>query len=430
MLKQTFSQKPNIKINHKINSNIINSIKILQMSSNEIDAFTKKEIEKNPFLLSSKKKFGTNKNSNIENQSKNDNIKEWLYQQSSLICLNHKNQRLVQVYIENLDNFGYCKITASEAASLTKTSTELSNKILLKLKLLDPIGIFSSSIAEHLSMQLEKKGLLNSKYKIILKNLPHIATGNFSKLAQLCEVEQNQIITMIKNIKLLKPRPIEELEVEQIKIVIPDIIVKASNNKIDITLYNESNYQVIINEKYVNKMKIKQKELSNKEIKNYIKECIAHGKMLQNNLNRRNKTMLLVAKNVLAFQKEFFFKGEESIFPLTHKYISEKVFMNESTISRAVKNKYIKFNNNILPLSYFFSSKITDKLNMKNSSAISIKSKIAQLINSEKKSNNIYSDQKIVDILKKDSVIISRRTVTKYRESLKIGSSLVRSKNL
>ncbi len=430
MLKQTFSQKPNIKINHKINSNIINSIKILQMSSNEIDAFTKKEIEKNPFLLSSKSFFGTNENSDIENQSKNDNIKEWLYQQSSLICLNHKNQRLVQVYIENLDNFGYCKITASEAASLTKTSTELSNKILLKLKLLDPIGIFSSSITEHLSIQLEKKGLLNSKYKIILKNLPHIATGNFSKLAQLCEVEQNQIITMIKNIKLLKPRPIEELEVEQIKIVIPDIIVKASNNKIDITLYNESNYQVIINEKYVNKMKIKQKELSNKEIKNYIKECIAHGKMLQNNLNRRNKTMLLVAKNVLAFQKEFFFKGEESILPLTHKYISEKVFMNESTISRAVKNKYIKFNNNILPLSYFFSSKITDKLNMKNSSAISIKSKIAQLINSEKKSNNIYSDQKIVDILKKDSVIISRRTVTKYRESLKIGSSLVRSKNL
>ena len=167
MLKQTFSQKLNIKINHKINSNIINSIKILQMSSNEIDAFTKKEIEKNPFLLSSKSFFGTNENSDIENQSKNDNIKEWLYQQSSLICLNHKNQRLVQVYIENLDNFGYCKITASEAASLTKTSTELSNKILLKLKLLDPIGIFSSSISEHLSMQLEKKGLLNSKYKII-----------------------------------------------------------------------------------------------------------------------------------------------------------------------------------------------------------------------------------------------------------------------
>ena len=278
MLKQTFSQKLNIKINHKINSNIINSIKILQMSSNEIDAFTKKEIEKNPFLLSSKSFFGTNENSDIENQSKNDNIKEWLYQQSSLICLNHKNQRLVQVYIENLDNFGYCKITASEAASLTKTSTELSNKILLKLKLLDPIGIFSSSITEHLSIQLEKKGLLNSKYKIILKNLSHIATGNFSKLAQLCEVEQDQIITMIKKIKLLKPRPIVELEVEQIKIVIPDIIVKASNNKIDITLYNESNYQVIINEKYVNKMKIKQKELSNKEIKNYIKECIAHGK--------------------------------------------------------------------------------------------------------------------------------------------------------
>ena len=152
--------------------------------------------------------------------------------------------------------------------------------------------------------------------------------------------------------------------------------------------------------------------------------------MLQNNINRRNETLLLVAKNILNFQKKYFFEGEESILPLTHKYISEKILMNESTISRAVKNKYLKFNNKTLPLSYFFSSEINKKPNMRSSSSISIKAKIKQLIETEKQLDIIFSDQKIVNILKKNDITIARRTVTKYRESLKIPSSLIRSKNL
>lgn len=428
MLKQIFSQKPNIKINQKINSNIINSIKILQMSFNEIEDFTQKEIENNPFLLSSKPFYETNQN--INNESKNKNVKEWLYQQSSLIASSIKTESLVKVYIENLDNFGFCKITATEAAKLSNTTEELSHTILLKLKLLDPIGIFSHSISEHLSIQLKQKGLLDSKYEILLKNLQHLASGNLNKLAELCEVEKEQIINMIKNIKTLKPRPLEELEIEKIERVFPDIIVTLHNNKININLYNDNRHQVIINEKYVKQMKIKQKELSNKEINVYIKECIAHGKMLQNNLNRRNETLLLVARNILNYQKKYFLKGEESILPLTHKYISEKILMNESTISRAVKNKYLKYNNRILSLSYFFSSEINKKPNIRSSSSLSIKAKIKQLIETEKQLDTYFSDQKIVNKLKESDIIIARRTVTKYRESLKIPSSLIRSKNL
>tara|TARA_B110000238_G_scaffold151488_1_gene163470 strand:+ start:2951 stop:4243 length:1293 start_codon:yes stop_codon:yes gene_type:complete len=428
MQKQTFSQKPNIKINQKINSNIINAIKILQMSSSEIDEFTRKEIEKNPFLLPSKKPYYSDENSNIDNQAKKNNIKEWLYQQSSLIASNNSEEKLIEIYIENLDNFGFCKITSNEAAELSNTSEVLSSKILLKLKSLDPLGIFSNSISEHLSFQLLKKGVLDSKYEILIKNLKYVASGNLNKLAELCEVNIAKIITMIKNIKSLKPRPLEELEATNIEIVFPDILVKTDNTKIKISLYNDNYYQVIINEKYVNQMKVKQKNLPNIEMKKYIQDCITHGKMLQNNLNRRNETILLVAKTVLEFQKAFFSHGEESILPLTHKDISIKILMNESTVSRAVKNKYVKCNSKIIPLSYFFNSKITNKLNIDNSSSISIKSKIKRLIGSEKQLGVIFSDQKIVNFLKKESIIISRRTITKYRESLKIPSSFIRSK--
>ena len=430
MLKQTFSQKPNIKINQKINNNIINAIKILQMSSREINDFIIKEIEKNPFLLPSKNSYVSNQNSNLENLSKNNNIKEWLYQQSSLIASNNTEEVLIKIYIENLDDFGFCRITSAEAAKLSNTSEEQSNTILVKLKLLDPVGIFSSSISEHLSFQLQHKGILNTKYEVLIKNLKDLASGNLNKIAKLCEVNMEQLISMIKEIKSLKPRPLEGLEIENIETVIPDILVTMGKNKISISLYNKNYYQVLINEKYVNQMKAKQKELSNKEIKTYIQEHIANGKMLQNNLNRRSETMLLVANTVLAFQKLFFFHGEEAILPLTHKDISKKVFMNESTVSRAVKNKYIKYNNEIMPLSYFFTSKINNKSNIGNRSSISIKSKIKQLISSEKQLDIVLSDQKIVNILKKESIIISRRTVTKYRENLKIPSSLIRSKNL
>ena len=427
MLKQIFSQKPNIKINQKINGNIINAIKILQMSSNEIDYFIRKEIEKNPFLLPYKNNYDLNENSNIETQSKNYNIKEWLYQQSSLIALDKEKEALIEVYIENLDDFGFCRITPKEASQLGKTSEKKANEVLLELKLLDPIGIFSYSISEHLSFQLQKKGILNSRYEIIIQNLKYLASGNFSKLAKLCEVNMEQIIHMIKNIKSLKPRPLEGLEANKIETLIPDMLVTTDKNKVNISLYNKNYYQVFINKKYINQMKIKQKDLSNKEMKIYIQEKIAHGKMLQNNLNRRNDTMLLVAKTVLDLQKIFFFNGEEGLSPLTHKNISEMVLMNESTVSRTVKNKYIKYNNKIIPLSYFFTSKTKNKLNIKNSSSISIKAKIKRIIMSEKKLDIIFSDQKIVNLLKEEDIIISRRTVHKYRESLKIPSSLVRS---
>jgi len=428
MLKQTFSQKINIKNHQKINSNLINAIKILQMSSNEIDAFTKNEIEKNPFLLPSKNSYISNQNLNIENQSKTKNVKEWLYQQSSLIASNNEEEVLVKNYIENLDNFGFCKITSTEAAQLSNASEEISNTILLKLKLLDPVGIFSNSISEHLTFQLKKMGIWDAKYEILMHNLKDLASGNLNKLAGLCEVKKDQILAMIKNIKSLKPRPLEELEAEKIETVFPDILVTIENNKINVSLYNINHYRVYINEKYVNQMKVKQKNLSNKDMKIYIQDCIAHGKMLQNNLNRRNETMFLVAKTILELQKKFFFLGQEFILPLTHKNISKKILMNESTVSRAVKNKYVKYNNKTIPLNYFFTSKPNNKLNSANISSISIKAKIKQAISTEKKIGGIFSDQKLVSMLEKENIIISRRTIAKYRNSLKIPSSLMRSK--
>ena len=113
MLKQNISQRPSLKINQKINSNIINSIKILQMSSNELVEYTQKEIEKNPFLISNKKSSYNDSEINIDNYKKNSNVKEWLYEQSSFISVNTWGEKLVNCFIENINDKGFCKISIS-----------------------------------------------------------------------------------------------------------------------------------------------------------------------------------------------------------------------------------------------------------------------------------------------------------------------------
>ena len=427
MLKQNISQIPNLKINQKINSTQINSIKILQMSAIELENYTRSEIEKNPFLISSKKYNEINDN-NIDNYSENINIKEWLYQQSSFISINKWAQKLVEVFIENINNKGFCNLSTKDAAKMTQTTDEQSKYVLNQMKLLDPEGIFSENLEEHLIFQLKNKNIFNNNYNIIINNLNYVAAGNYKKLAQLCISKESEIMQLINTIKSLKPTPIDGFKEEKIDRVIPDFIVETNNDNINFSLNNTNKYEVLIDEKYVNEIKIKQKHLNIKEAKIYIKNCIAHGKMLQNNLNRRNNTLLLIADKIFNHQKKFFFNGEEEILPLTHKIIAEKTTMNESTISRAVKNKYIKFDNITLPMSYFFTSKTLGKINSNNNSAVSIKAKIMKIIDSEVNKDIIYSDKNIVDILGKQNIKVARRTITKYRESLNIANSIVRSK--
>ena len=302
------------------------------------------------------------------------------------------------------------------------------NILLNKMKLLDPEGIFSKNLEEHLIFQLKNKNIFNKNYNIIINNLNYVAAGNYKKLAQLCLSKESEIIELINTIKSLKPTPIDGFKEEKIDRVVPDFIVETNNYNINFSLNNINKYEVLIDEKYVNEIKIKQKHLNIKEAKVYIKNCIAHGKMLQNNLNRRNNTLLLIADKIFNHQKKFFFNGEEEILPLTHKIIAEKTAMNESTISRAVKNKYIKFDNITLPMSYFFTSKTIGEINSKNNSAVSIKAKIKKIIDSELNKDIVYSDKNIVDILCKQNIKVARRTITKYRESLNIANSIVRSK--
>ena len=172
MLKNIIAHRPNLKLQFKINKNLIQSFKVLQMSLQEMQEFANKEIEINPVLSMS----SINKSNNsqlIEKYAEKPNIKHWLYQQSYTL-FEKKDKGLVKIYIENLDDNGFCRISAKEVANLTSSSITNAIKVLQKLKTLDPIGIFSQSLEENLEIQLKNNGIYNNNHKIILNNLEEL----------------------------------------------------------------------------------------------------------------------------------------------------------------------------------------------------------------------------------------------------------------
>jgi len=424
MLKNTLAQKPSLKLNLKINKRTINSIKVLQMSIVELTEFTKEEIDKNP-LLSLRKNNKNFDSEYIDNYTDPSNLKSWLYQQSFSI-LEKKYTKLITIYIENLDDNGFCRISPSEAAFLSSDSTESAILVLKKLKDLDPVGIFSQSLEENLKIQLIKKNIYNKSYEIILNNLKFVASHNIDKLMKLSKLSNYEIKNIIKTIKSLKPKPIDSLRREQPQLAIPDIIVKKNNTnkKLKIILNQDQNFKIVIDKNYEKKLKNRKNDPMTKK---YINDCVSHGKWLQNALDRRGKTIMYVSKKIIEYQKNYFFENPEKILPLTLKEVSNMCDYHETTIGRTIKNKFLLYENAVFPLKNLFSTKILNKKN-NNISATSIKIKIKKLLSNENIKKTSYSDQKIVEIFSKDGVIISRRTIAKYRQNMNIPSSIVRSR--
>ena len=428
MLKNIIAHRPNLKLQFKINKNLIQSFKVLQMSLQEMQEFANKEIEINPVLSMSSIKKNNNSSQLIEKYAEKPNIKNWLYQQSYTL-FEKKDRGLVKIYIENLDDNGFCRISAKEVTNFTSSSITNAKKVLQKLKSLDPIGIFSQSLEENLEIQLKKNEIYNNKHKIVLNNLELIASYNINKLMQLCNLSEKEIKEIIKQVKNLNPRPIDSFSPDTTNIAIVDLIVNIDKDKkeILISLNKDQNFKLKIDKEYVKKIKTQSKDSKTKK---YLNDCMSHARWLKNTLNHRDKTIISVSKKVLNYQKKFFFEGPENMLPLTLKQVASMCKLHETTIGRTINNKFIFYDNNILPLKEFFNSKIKSSENHKNISSSSIKYKMRQIINSEKIGKHTYSDQKLVKLFSKNGIIISRRTIAKYRESMNIPSSIVRSRQI
>lgn len=357
---------------------------------------------------------------------KKESLTEYLQEQLVEIDEDEYKKSIVSYFIENLDNRGYLDIPLEDICKELKISSALGREALEILQDLEPYGIGARNLSECLKIQLRKMGMLNEKLEIIINNhLNLIAENKFNLIAKILKITPKEAQDLGDIIKKLEPKPSRGFYTgEEVKFIIPDAEIR----KID------GQYFVIMNENVLPKLSISKiyKNILNNEqdiyMKNYVKEKLNSAVFLIKCIEQRKSTLLKILENIVEKQKEYFDKGQKFLKPMTLKEIAEDLNIHKSTVSRAIKDKYILTNKGTLRIKDLFSNGISKNTAEGGDVAvINIKNIIKEIIDNEDKRKPL-SDEQICTELKKRNLNISRRTVAKYREEMNIKSSSKRKR--
>ena len=406
-----------------------------------------KEIEINEYLNNDETplyKFNSNNYSTEDEKSINIfgeiSFHQNLLQQMGNLIFDEKETKISEFLIGSIDDSGYIRRTNEEiiddlafTQNLVVSDDEL-NKVLKLIQTLDPPGIGSRSLKESLIIQLKKKKNPKSETllakEILKKDFDLFSKKNFSKLQEKYKISQIELKNAIDVISKLNPKPgissSSNLTANQI---IPDFILTIEEGSIEVSLNNRNSPHLKISnsykemlEGYVNN---KNKTKSDNDAILFIKQKLDSAQWFINAIEQRYQTLSLTINAIIDFQKEYFLTGDErKLKPMILKDIAEKINMDISTISRVANSKYIETPYGVKLLKTFFSEGFKNE-DGENISSIEIKNILESLINKEDKSNPI-TDEEISKLLKEKGYIVARRTVAKYREQLEIPISRMR----
>jgi RNA polymerase sigma-54 factor len=257
----------------------------------------------------------------------------------------------------------------------------------------------------------------------LLDNLPLLAARNIGALVRLCGVDAADMADMIAEIKSLDPRPGLAFDPPLAQPVVPDILMRAQpGGGWIVELNSETLPRVLVNSRYC--ARIRQATRSKAE-KDYLTERLHAANWLVKSLHQRAVTILKVAAEIVRQQDAFFRHGVQSLRPLILRDIADAIGMHESTVSRVTSNKYIATPRGLYELKYFFTSAIAATHGDGAHSAEAVRHRIRSLIDAEP-ANEPLSDERIVELLQREGIDIARRTVAKYREAMRIRSSVQR----
>ena len=347
-----------------------------------------------------------------------------LTEQVKIIALSQQDMMIASHLIEMVDDAGYIHSPLIEIADRLDIEEEAVETVLKRLQGMEPVGVFARSLDECLALQLREKNRLDPYMELLLSNLDLLAKRELPKLKKLCGVDAEDLTDMIREIQELNPKPGLAFSTgEPIQPVVPDVFVKRlPTGAWTVELNTTTLPKVLVNGQYYSELV---GVSGDKSSKTYISECYANANWLVKALDQRARTILKVATELVKQQEEFFVKGVRHLKPLNLKTIADAIEMHESTVSRVTANKYLGTERGIFDMKYFFTSSISSSDGYSSHSAHSVRDHIKGLID-EENPKAILSDDKLVDILKGEGIDIARRTVAKYRESMRIPSSVQR----
>ena len=332
-----------------------------------------------------------------------------------------QDRRIAVQIIGALDDAGFLRgeRPLEDIAIRLEVSVDHVERVLGVIQSFDPVGIATRSLQECLLVQLKYFGHDNPLAERMIKEfLSDLEKRNFQQIAKKAECEMADVATALKIIQSLDPRPARNFGGSNSIYITPDVYVNKVGDEY-VIVQNEDGLPMLRVSKYY---KAALQNGMNGEAKSYVQERLRSAQWLIRSIHQRQRTIYRVMESILKFQKDFFEKGIEHLKPLILRDVAEDIGMHESTISRVTSNKYVHTPRGIFELKYFFNSSIPKTEGGSETSSASVKHRIKQIIDGED-SKRPYSDQAIVELLKKEGIKIARRTVAKYRENLGILSS-------
>jgi RNA polymerase sigma-54 factor len=431
-----------------ITPRVIQSIKLLKFSHEELCDYLKEQEERNPLVeivipelkcphvtvaheikprshrdeISSGMWGGDLKS--IENSfASTTSLREHLLQQAELVAEDEMSRLIFRDVVESIEPDGYLRRPIDDIADCIGCSEAAVETVILKVQQFEPTGVGARNLAECLKLQLMELDELDDQMMILLDNLDVLANYDLEALAKLCKVSTKDIVDMIQRIRSLDPRPGKQFDGGVIIPAMPDVNVEVDE---DGTTHVELNSailpRVLVNREYYSEMR---KLTSGEDSTRFVSDCLKEANWLARNLDQRAQTLLRVATEIVKRQKDYFLQGVEYIKPMCQAEVAEELGIHRSTVCRAVSGKYMLTNRGLVEMKYFFSNGLSSDNGQNECSTESIRARIRTLIDAEQ-NGKVLSDDAIMAVLKEEGIAIARRTVAKYREMMKIPTSSIR----
>ncbi len=350
-------------------------------------------------------------------------LKDHLEAQVAIAALTADDRLICLSIIDGIDEAGYFRGDVKEIASRLGTEWEDVEAVLGVVHGFDPVGVGARDLAECLSLQLKAKGRFDPAMEALMTRLDLIAKRDMGQLTALCGVDAEDIADMIAEIRDLNPKPGMAFGSEPVTTVVPDVFVRVGPDGAWLVELNSDTLpRLLVNNQYYAKVN---KGARDKDSKNYLADCLNTANWLVKSLDQRARTILKVASEIVRQQDNFLAHGVRHLRPLNLRTIADAIQMHESTVSRVTSNKYIATPRGVFELKYFFTASIQSVGGAESHSAEAVRDRIREMIEKEE-GVEILSDDRIVSLLTADGVNIARRTVAKYREAMRIPSSVER----
>jgi RNA polymerase sigma-54 factor len=325
--------------------------------------------------------------------------------------------------IDEIDEAGYFRADLASVTERLGAPPALVEETLRIIQTFEPAGVGARDLAECLAIQLRERDRFDPAMAALVGNLELVARREHSALKRVCGVDDEDLAAMLAELRALNPKPGNAYGAVMVQPVIPDVMVRPGPDGAWLVELNSGTLpRVLVNQTYYATVARGRRKDTDKA---YLADCLQTANWLVKSLDQRARTILKVATEIVRQQDAFLAYGVQHLRPLNLKTVAEAIGMHESTVSRVTSNKYMATTRGIFELKYFFTAAIASAEGGDAYSAEAVRYRIRRLID-EEPADDVLSDDTIVKVLRDAGIDIARRTVAKYREAMRIPSSVQR----